>query len=680
MSAYKKCLTGGGILGFVLLCANLNAIELKTLCPNNSCDIKTPQSEITNSTPFSLSSIVISSQITNFINHSTITTADNQTFNLNSGGISNLTNYGTISGGIILSPANALGTITNYGEMRGVWSYYSAQNITLNNLGIIKTNQGSYINTLGNNAAHFALESRNANLTIQNYTILINENATEFNDFRGYTDKTNNKNSHLIIQYNAYTPTAQNVRFKDGKSKILLDFDADFEFGATYNIDKIVTDRTGGSITALGLDFSRLTTRSELYTLTQSGNNFIVNLASAKEAGYSTIGTLYKSNIRTMNNFSTISESLIYPHKYKGTNRTTRKRVIRRIKKVSSFSPSLRDSALAESWQSTGFASETKQPSTLKSNESFFYKSNSLLIADSQSTQSAKSTRTIKPSVNPSATQNYYFILTPFVNHNYFFESGRYNLSGLEYGFVTAFSGKLNNSNSLGTHFVFSYASLNDKDDSIFNITSMNLNLGLNYKLDLIYAMYIKARIDGYYFMNEVKSISIRDKIKPNTIGFGASVSYGKDWDFNQYGILGLSGGVDYKGLYANEFIMSNMADLSVFEKYNKQLYNLLYLDLALDYNKYFNTNIGLWGLNTKFGIKGNITNNALSKSKVFLSNNRSVDMIVDNDKVLGYANISGSYVLNTKNFDMEFSIAYYGNFGDRIMSNGGGFEWRVGW
>ena len=59
---------------------------------------------------------------------------------------------------------------------------------------------------------------------------------------------------------------------------------------------------------------------------------------------------------------------------------------------------------------------------------------------------------------------------------------------------------------------------------------------------------------------------------------------------------------------------------------------------------------------------------------------NRVFDMIVDNDRVLGYTNINGSYVLNTKSFDMEFGIAYYGNYGDRVMSNGGGFEWRVGW
>ena len=446
-----------------------------------------------------------------------------------------------------------------------------------------------------------------------------------------------------------------------------------------------------------------------------------------------------------MNNFDLISESMIYPHKYKGTNRSSRKRVIRRVRKTAGLFDLIDSPSLAEGDKGGGFNTQNNSsaqfsnnksthplaPSAregesillLKQNETFAYKSDSLLLADSQSEQRAKrmrnstqnlNTRNINradsmnqtnstnstnnsnnsnnpnnSNVNPnirnnnltkSQANNYYFTLTPFVNHNYFFESGRYNLSGLEYGFVTAFSGKLNNSNTLGTHFVFSYGSLNDKDDTAFNIKSMNLNLGLNYKLDLIYDMFIKARIDGYYFLNEVKSISIRDKIKPNTIGFGASIYYGKDFNFNNAGVLGLSGGVDYKGLYANEFIMSNMADSSIYEKYNKQLYNLLYLDLAVDYNKYFNTSIGLWGLNTKFGIKGNITNNALAKSKVFLSNNRSVDMIVDNDRVLGYANISGSYVLNTKSFDMEFSLAYYGNYGDMIMSNGGGVEWRVNW
>ena len=355
-------------------------------------------------------------------------------------------------------------------------------------------------------------------------------------------------------------------------------------------------------------------------------------------------------------------------------------------------------------------ANEGESILLLKQNESFAYKSNSLLLVDLQeqrqrrmrnstqnlNTRNMNRVDSTNQSVNPNPNQstnrrivsnintnqnsNYYFILTPFMNHNYFFESGRYNLSGLEYGFVSAFNGKENDSNSLGAHFIFSYASLKDSNDTIFNITTMNLNMGANYKLDLIWDMYVKARIDGYYFLNEVKSKSIKGSIKPNTIGFGASVSYGKDFNFGNGEILGISGGVDYKGLYADDWTMSNMADSSVYEKYNKQLYNLLYVDLSVDYSKYFSTSIGLWGLNTRLGIKGNITNNALAKSKVLLSNGRSVDMIVDNDVVLGYANISGSYILQSKDFDMEFSLAFYGNYGNRVMSNGGGFEWRVGW
>ena len=113
------------------------------------------------------------------------------------------------------------------------------------------------------------------------------------------------------------------MRFKDANFKIILDFGDNFELSKEYSIAKLVTDTQGNAYTALGMDFSRLTTRSSLYKLTQSGNNFIVTIDTAN----SEMGTLYKSNIRTMNNFTTISESMIYPHKYKGTNRTKKKRV-----------------------------------------------------------------------------------------------------------------------------------------------------------------------------------------------------------------------------------------------------------------------------------------------------------------------------------------------------------------
>ena len=179
--------------------ASLNAIELTSIpnCQSNSCDIRTPYNEITNSTPFRVSTINIGSQITNFTNYSTITSTNQQTFNINTintnGSIANLTNYGTISGGIYLgSVSYTLGTITNYGEMRGVWAY-GAQNITIDSLGIMKTAVGGYFNTMGK-SAHFAFEVSSGHLTIKNFTILINESQSEFNNFGGYDDRTNNKN------------------------------------------------------------------------------------------------------------------------------------------------------------------------------------------------------------------------------------------------------------------------------------------------------------------------------------------------------------------------------------------------------------------------------------------------------------------------------------------------------
>lgn len=619
----------------------------------------------------------MSATITNFTNNSTITSTstDNQTFYLdnsnNAGKITHLTNKGTISGGIsIWGDANM--TITNYGTMRGVWTRYKELTITLNNFGVMQTNQGSYVNTSGNNAAHFALENDKAKIVIQNYMMILRESQSDFKNFSGYTDKTNNKNSHLIIFYNNHTPTAQNVYFKDGDSKIWLDFGDGFEFGKEYEISKLVTDRSGNSVSALGVDFTRLTTRSELYTLTQSGNNFIVNPADSKTAGYSTIGLLHKSNVKTMNSFYLQSNNAIYPKRHTNRKRTLQRRVIR--KKVSS----LRKNERSEfSWQST--------LESIKSNESFAYKSDSTASTNQNTTNRTTTRRRITTTNRASSNQstqnnNYYFMLTPFVAHNYFFESGRYNLSGLEYGFITAFGGNISPSNYLGAHFAFSYGSLNDKSDKIFNITSSNMMVGLNYKFNMIWSMYLKARIDAFYFLNQVQSIAVTSGrvIKPNNLGFGASVAYGKEWDFGNGGILGLEVALDYKGLMSPNILTQNGGDANINESFSKAFYNMLYVDLGLNYDKYFESSVGKWGLDAGLGIKANATANALAKSNIRLNNIRDINMMLDNDMVLAYLNVGGSYLLNAKDFDMEFSLAYYGNYGDRTMSNGGGVEWRV--
>ena len=407
-----------------------------------------------------------------------------------------------------------------------------------------------------------------------------------------------------------------------------------------------------------------------------------------------------------MNSLYLQSNNVIYPHKYTKRKRTLQRRVIR--KKVSNAvdDSSLRDSALAESWQSTNESSESKwiasystntrndESLALQSNETFFYDSQ-MYLADTQRTRrTINTTNARNQSTNQNTNRsirttqstqssNYYFMLTPFVSHNYFFESGRYNLSGLEYGFITAFGGNISPSNYLGAHFAFSYGSLNDKNDKIFNITSSNMMVGLHYKFNMIWSMYLKARIDAFYFLNQVQSIAVTSGrvIKPNNIGFGASVAYGKEWDFGSGGILGLEVALDYKGLMSPNILTQNGGDANINESFSKAFYNMLYVDLGLNYDKYFESSVGRWGLDTGLGIRGNITANALAKSKVSAHNNaRVTNMTLDNDRFIAYLNIGGSYLLESKDYDMEFSLAYYGNYGDRTMSNGGGFEWRVYW
>lgn len=187
-------------------------------------------------------------------------------------------------------------------------------------------------------------------------------------------------------------------------------------------------------------------------------------------------------------------------------------------------------------------------------------------------------TRTINTtnqSANPSAKSNanratqstqsdkYYFILTPYVNHNLYFKAGNYNLSGLDGGFISAFSGKISPSNVLGTHFGFSYGNLSDKGDKAFSIKSANLMVGLNYKFDMIWDSYLKARGDFYYFINEISSASVA-KIKPNNFGFGASVAYGKDFNFGSGGVLVAELGLDYKALSANTLNVKSALNNSV--------------------------------------------------------------------------------------------------------------------
>ncbi|MGX3012240.1 hypothetical protein ACWIUD_11955, partial [Helicobacter sp. 23-1044] len=251
--------------------------------------------------------ITIKSQIGTFINYGELKVSQgNQWTQFNNGGyIGEVINYGIAERMIWIHRdsgvgAFGVGAVTNYGTMGGISSDVKETILTLNNLGTIKPIWSAN----SENSTHLKAE-KGAKILIKNYRLFIDESANTFNN------NGNGKNlSHLMISVS----DGGSVSFKDAKSKILLDFGANFELGKEYLIAKLVTDTGGKSYTALGVDFSRLSTYNDIYTLTKSGaNGFKAEITPQ----YGTIGTLYKSNIRTMNNFDLISNAMIYPNKYK---------------------------------------------------------------------------------------------------------------------------------------------------------------------------------------------------------------------------------------------------------------------------------------------------------------------------------------------------------------------------
>lgn len=699
---------GGGVIGNFTN-ANLSATELQVVCANQNqdCTISQPYTSIENTQSTTYTTIKLNNtqatDITTFTNSATLSVNQISTNNsatstnriatfINSGTIngtstasdviqgyiSAIENSGTISGSIsILFPANATNktsTILNSGTIYGI-SAESNGRIILDNRSSIFL-YGTNKRTAGTQLAH--LHGINGTqFMIRNYFISVNESQTTFNTFSGYTytnQASLEHNSHLVITGTGVT--LNNVAFESG-GKITIGFGRDFELGKPYSISKIVTDINGNGLLPTSYFGNLISKDKDYYTITQSGDSFVINFAgdNAPSGGIiinTPITELYKSNIKTMNNFFLHSNAIIYPHKYP------------KPPKKQPYNPHRNRYSM----------------NALESNETFSYdesrNSDSLLLAQGaayRNTQrgiylqhprvnppnnlgySANRTRN-RTNLNRPTTQSYdsyYFAIAPFITHNLYKQAGNYNLSGLDGGFITAFSGKLNYANALGVHFGFSYGSLGDRHDKAFSIKSVNLMLGLNYKLDLIYDMFIKARGDFFYFANEVSSEQVA-KVKPNDLGFGISVAFGKDFDLGDAGILGAELGIDYKGLSTNSVSVKSALDNSAMQNYDKSLYNLIYADLGVSYRKYF----GYFGLNLGAGIRGNLAHK-LATSKVVVSNN-TINILLDNDKFLGYANAGISYVLNKTNYAMEFGLNYYGNFGDRSMSNGGSLEFRVNW
>ena len=238
---------------------------------------------------------------------------------------------GNIMGIRAHNPTPTTMSVTNYGIMGGIETQYGDKDIFINNYGVINPSS---------RGRHF--EGGNYHFVFEAYAMTINESADSFKNNKG--DTSGNNNSHIVFSNQG------KVKFKDNSSKLILDFGGDFDFGAAYPLDKLIIDSSGNN--KLQVDFSRLTVTSDIYLLSQRGDNFVVDFVPQ----YGTMGTLYKANIRTMNNFQMISNSMIYPRKsYKSQNLKRNN-----FTKISSLQDSALDSAISlKSYESFAYRNES---------------------------------------------------------------------------------------------------------------------------------------------------------------------------------------------------------------------------------------------------------------------------------------------------------------------------------
>ena len=140
-------------------------------------------------------------------------------------------------GNIWVDHTGRLDSITNYGYMGGIgFARMNGTSATINSFGLISHYSGG-----GSDANIFA--HNGSVVLIQNYAIRIDESADTFSKFTGTSTTEIGKTSHLKIN----TDSTGSVRFKDDKSKIILDFGNNFEFEKAYSLDKIMVRSDNGA-------------------------------------------------------------------------------------------------------------------------------------------------------------------------------------------------------------------------------------------------------------------------------------------------------------------------------------------------------------------------------------------------------------------------------------------------
>lgn len=664
MSKYKDSIKkntsflNSKIFKFLLLsCAllvypiNLVAININTICNIvGSCTINTNYENITNDAIITNSDDTINfaagSTIGTFTNNGSIIANRNQSAILLGSGVANISifnNNGLIEGSIELTDGNSkIGTLNNYGTITGGISQISgnAEIGVLNNYGDI------YLDSRAIDTSYYAHFGRRGSdmikIKLGDYHLRINQDSSTFNNFTGYTS-AGFDTSHLVI-----ADTTSKVTLRDADSKLLISIGSNFELNKDYALDKLITKLDGsdyqikveGSSTNADL-YSHLITTSSILNLSRNGNYFRLSVDTDSGIG----NTFYKSNIQSMNNLILNSQSIIFASNVRGSG----SRVVRRISSIQGESYEAKD---------------------VKENDRFYYDQNDARLRQRQNLQRNTQRRAAGiGNINASksaASSKYYFFFTPFVTHNILNKNNGVGASGLNYGFISGFNGMLGDSNTLGVHLGFSYGGVSGgKNSTTTTINTMSTMLGLHYKLDLVYDMYIKAIGNFFYFLNDISYAyaANTDKRKPNALGFSGNLYYGKDFNLTSYGVFGLEAGVNYQGIQSDNINFEN-------ETYKSNLINLIYLDIGTNYSKIFSND---FGFNLNLGVKALMTE---AKSKVTIIG-ATTDFNIGADRFLGYFGAGASYFINQK---IELQLNYLGSFGDKSISNSGFFNFRIWW
>ncbi|RAX55142.1 hypothetical protein CCY99_00130 [Helicobacter sp. 16-1353] len=590
--------------------------------------------------------------------------------------IAAINNYGTISGtyaGIendgegtifVINNSGAISKIVNSGTIKNIYNQAGGTIAGIENGGTITTlnNQGRIsLSEYNGKIAH--IHHIRGTITISNYHLQINERANTFNAFNGY-NAVSDDISHLVIGGGG---SADGVKLKDSNSKILISFGANFELNKDYSLSKLIFDADTGA--AYGLTYASGTSVTNLYShlqLADSVDSAKYEIQQGSSADYFKIvdktnpsggvssGNVTPANIGSSVNVANISnvnmlasnvKSNIFKNAFSGMSGN-----LANVDSIDSIRfKNLEALRIARLKENLSKNLESKDLDSFKSNDRFYYTPTDL---------------SIDSSLSDVDSHNYRFFFTPFITHSIINAN---NVSGLSYGFVSGFNARLGDSHTLGTHIGFSYGNLKGSNTNE-SIESTNLNalLGLHYKLDLVYRMYVKALIDAVFINNNANYVisNTANKADSNSLGYNLNIAFGKDFDFESAGIFGAEIGLNSLGLNSSDIIIGS-------QTFKAQFTNLIYVDLGVNYDIKFGLGIGL---DSTLGLKY-LLNSPTGNIQIQNGGIQAYD--IGADKFIAYFGLGINYAVTS---NIELGLNYLGNFGDESIQNSGFFNVKIGW